>query len=55
VAPLGFAVLASATDGDTARFLFGSLGGAICLAVGIGLDLLGWRWMGRIAASVGDR
>jgi tight adherence protein B len=55
VAPLGFAVLASATDGDTARFLFGSVGGAICLAIGVGLDLVGWRWMGRIAASVGDR
>lgn len=55
VAPLGFAALASVTDGDTARFLFGSLGGAVCLVVGVGLDLLGWRWMGRIAGSVGDR
>jgi Flp pilus assembly protein TadB len=55
VAPLGFAALASITDPDTARFLFASPGGALCLATGVTLDLLGWRWMGRIAGSVGER
>lgn len=53
VAPLGFAGLASVADGDTARFLLATPAGGACLAVGLGLDLLGWRWMGRIAASVG--
>lgn len=54
VAPVAFAGLATAADGDTARFLFGSIGGGLCVLVGVGLDVLGWRWMGRIARSVGD-
>ena len=54
VAPVGFAALAVTTDGDTAGFLLGSTAGIGCLAIGLGLDLVGWRWMGRIAASVAD-
>lgn len=52
VAPLGFAVVAAAADGDTARFLVGSAAGRSCLAVGLALDVLGWRWMRRITGRL---
>lgn len=51
-APVGFASMAVAADGETARFLLGSPGGLACLATGLLLDVAGFRWMRRIAASV---
>lgn len=52
VAPLGFGVVAVASDRAIARFLLGSPGGLACLGAGLGLDLAGWRWMRRIVESV---
>lgn len=52
VAPIGFGAVALAADGDTAAFLLGSTGGLTCLAVGLVLDLAGFRWMRRLAAGV---
>ena len=52
VAPLGFGAVAVAADGDTAAFLLGTPGGIACLAVGLVLDLAGFRWMRRLAARV---
>jgi tight adherence protein B len=52
VAPLGFAAVAVAADGDTAGFLLGTSGGITCLALGLLLDLAGFRWMRRLAARV---
>jgi tight adherence protein B len=52
VAPVGFGGMAALADGDTARFLFASPAGLVCLSVGLGLDLLGFRWMRRLAGRV---
>jgi tight adherence protein B len=52
VAPAAFAALAAGADSGTARFLVASPGGWACLGIGTGLDLVGWRWMGRITRSV---
>jgi tight adherence protein B len=52
VAPVGFGGMAALADGDTARFLFASPAGLGCLSVGLGLDLLGFRWMRRLAGRV---
>lgn len=52
VAPLAFGALAVAADGETAHFLFGSTAGLACLGVGLVLDLVGFRWMGRLAGRI---
>jgi tight adherence protein B len=52
VAPLGFAVLASGADGETARFLLSTPLGLACVGVGGLLDLAGWWWMDHITRSV---
>jgi len=52
VAPLGFAVIAAGSDRATAGFLLASPGGWGCLAAGLALDAVGWRWMRRITGSV---
>lgn len=48
VAPVAFAVLASATDDRTARFLLGSPVGLSMLVTGLTLDALGALWMARL-------
>ena len=49
--PIGFTGWAVATDSRTARFVFGTPFGLVCLGAGVGLDVLGWRWMRRIVGS----
>lgn len=53
VAPVAFAVLASAADPRTARFLLGSPLGLVLLTTGLLLDGVGCWWMARITARVG--
>ena len=48
VLPMGFAVWTASTDHRVGRFLFGSLLGAACLGLGLGINLVGWVWMRRI-------
>jgi tight adherence protein B len=52
VAPVGFGGVAALADGDTARFLFGTPAGLGCLVVGLVLDLVGFRWMQRLAGRI---
>ncbi len=49
LAPLGFAVLATATDARTADFLFRTPLGLACLSAGLALDGLAALWMHRLA------
>jgi tight adherence protein B len=51
VAPIGFALLAVATDPRTGRFLFGRPLGWLCLVVGVALDAASAAWMRRIVAG----
>lgn len=53
LAPAAFAVLAAGIDPRTAGFLIGTTAGRACLAVGIGLDLIGAAWMQQLTRSVG--
>lgn len=46
--PIGFTSWAILTDDRTARFVLRTPAGLVCLGTGIGLDVLGWRWMRRI-------
>lgn len=48
-APLVFAALASASDGATASFLFGTPTGWACLTIGLSLDAIAALWMQRLA------
>jgi tight adherence protein B len=52
LAPIAFTLLATSTDGRTARFLFATPFGWLCLALGLGLDAVGWLWMRRITGVV---
>ena len=52
LAPIAFAFLAATSDGGTAVFLLRTPLGLACLALGLGLDALGWLWMRRIVAAV---
>ncbi|MDQ1402059.1 MAG: tight adherence protein [Actinomycetota bacterium] len=52
LAPVAFCALATMTDPRTAAFLFRSVPGAVVLAAGLALDLLGGLWMHRITQSV---
>lgn len=45
VAPIGFAVLLTSLDPTAARFLLGTPAGWLCIAVGLGLDVVGACWM----------
>ena len=45
LAPLGFGVFASATDGRTASFLLGTPIGLVCLTAGLALDGVAAVWM----------
>jgi tight adherence protein B len=51
LAPLGFSILAVGVDPRTARFLFDTTIGQLCLAGGVGLDAVGAWWMQRIVAA----
>jgi Flp pilus assembly protein TadB len=51
VAPLGFGVLAVATDPRTAGFLLGRPLGWLCLVLGLGLDATSALWMRRIVGA----
>jgi tight adherence protein B len=48
VAPVGFGLFAIATDPRVGQFLFRTPAGWFCLAIGVGLDLVGAWWMHRI-------
>jgi tight adherence protein B len=52
LAPLAMSVIATSSDGGTARFLLTTPIGIACLAIGLGLDGIGWLWMRRIVAGV---
>jgi len=52
LAPVAFSLLAATTDGSTASFLLRTPLGLVCLAIGLGLDAVGFLWMRRIAAGV---
>lgn len=51
LAPVGFCALSAATDPELARVLFTTPLGWAILAVGLALDLIGMRWMIRMATS----
>ena len=52
LAPIAFALLAATSDGTTATFLLGTPFGWTCLAIGLGLDAVGWLWMRRLTEVV---
>ncbi|MGD9701690.1 MAG: type II secretion system F family protein [Acidimicrobiia bacterium] len=49
--PLAFTGWTTITDDRVARFLLSTPLGALCLAIGVTLDLVGWRWMHRLVAA----
>jgi tight adherence protein B len=51
LAPVAFASLLAVSDPAVARFLFSTMSGWACLAVGGGLDALGAVWMSRLTRS----
>lgn len=53
VAPVAFSALVALADPRSVAFLVTSTFGLLCLAVGIGLDVLGGWWMRRIVARAG--
>ena len=52
LAPIAFSFLAATSDGSTATFLLRTPFGWLCLAVGLGLDAVGWLWMRRLTTVV---
>jgi tight adherence protein B len=52
IAPLAFSLVTAGIGGTSTRFFLGSPLGALCLAAGVGLDVVGWRWMRSITESV---
>ena len=52
VAPIGFALLTTATDERNAHMLFGTPLGLVCVVLGLTLDGIGAVWMHRISESV---
>jgi tight adherence protein B len=52
LAPLAVSVIATSSDGGTARFLLATPIGLACLTIGLGLDGIGWLWMRRVVAAV---
>jgi len=51
VAPIGFGLVAAATDPRTLSFLVSTPVGFACLVAGITLDLLAYAWMRRIVGT----
>ena len=49
--PIAFTGWTTMTDDRVARFLLATPLGASCLAAGIALDLVGWRWMHRLVTA----
>ncbi len=49
--PVAFTVVAGSVDGRVLAFLVGSPVGLACLALGIGLDVLGAWWMARLIGA----
>ena len=49
--PLVFTGWTTMTDDRVARFLLATPLGAACLATGVALDLVGWRWMHRLVTA----
>lgn len=52
-APVGVLVFGAVLDADLVAFLVGRPAGRACLVAGLVCNLVGWRWMRAIAASVG--
>lgn len=52
LAPIAFSFLAATSDGTTATFLLGTPIGWLCLAIGLGLDAIGWCWMRKLTEVV---
>jgi tight adherence protein B len=52
LAPIAFSFLAATSDGSTATFLLRTPFGWLCLAIGLGLDAIGWLWMRRLTTVV---
>jgi len=52
LAPIAFSLLAATSDGTTATFLLRTPFGWLCLALGLGLDAVGWLWMRRVTRVV---
>lgn len=52
VAPVGFALVACASDTRNARLMFGTPIGVACVVVGLALDVAGALWMNRISETV---
>jgi tight adherence protein B len=52
IAPLGVVLLGAAVDADLAAFLVGEPAGRACLAAGLVLDAVSWRWMRWLAGAV---
>ena len=48
----GFSLVTAGLGGTSTRFFLASPLGALCLTAGVGLDVVGWRWMRRITESV---
>ena len=53
VLPLAFTGLLALTDRGVLTFLLGTLGGWLCLTLGLTLQAVGARWMHRIVSEVG--
>lgn len=49
LAPVGFTMLAASADPRTAHFLLRTPAGALCLVIGLGLDVAGALWMRRLS------
>lgn len=50
LAPVGFTLFTATTDAGTLELLLTTPLGIACLAVGGGLDLVGWLWMRRLTS-----
>lgn len=48
--PIGFGALLSGTDERARHFLMATAPGRICLALGLGFDVVAWRWLRSIGS-----
>lgn len=53
LAPLAFTVVVVMADGRAAGFLFTTVGGLVCLVVGVALEVACVRWMRALTAAAG--